>query len=58
MVLRAFRQEFHGKVPVPEENDDDAGEPCPACGWAPVVNEVVEVVVESPEDVTRPEAPG
>jgi hypothetical protein len=36
---------------VPEESLDDTGEPCPACGWAPAVIEIVEVVVQSREDV-------
>ena len=58
MVLRFFRQDSPDGVPVPEEKDDDAGEPCPTCGWAPTVREIVEVVVDSREDVARQEQLG
>jgi hypothetical protein len=43
---------------VSEESHDDAGEPCPVCGWAPAVMEIVELVVQSREDVARLEALG
>jgi hypothetical protein len=52
-VLRFFHQDSLEEEPVLEESHDDVGEPCPTCGWAPVVTEIVEVVVESREDVAR-----
>ena len=58
MVVRFFRQDSPDGTPVPEENDDDAGEPCPACGWAPEVRKIVEVVVQSREESTRLEELG
>jgi hypothetical protein len=57
-VLRFFHQESPEEIPVPEESPDDAGAPCPACGWAPLVTEIVEVVVESREDMARLETLG
>jgi hypothetical protein len=50
-VLRFFHQDAPDEAPVPEEGPDDANAPCPACGWAPAVTEIVEVIVESQEDV-------
>jgi hypothetical protein len=38
---------------MPDDYHDDPGEPCPACGWALAVTEVVTVVVESRENVAR-----
>jgi hypothetical protein len=55
-VLRFFHQDSPEGIPVLEENPDDAGEPCPGCGWAPVVLEIVEVVVDSRDNVARLQA--
>jgi hypothetical protein len=44
--LRFFHQDSPEGTHVPEECPDDRGEPCPACGWALAVTEIVEVVVE------------
>jgi hypothetical protein len=57
-VLHFFYQVFPEEAPVPEESQDDAGEPCPACDWAPAVTEIVEVIVESWEDLVRLESQG
>jgi hypothetical protein len=55
-VLRFFHKDLPEGTPVLEENPDDAGEPCPVCGWAPVVLEIVEVVVDSRDNVARLQA--
>jgi hypothetical protein len=52
-VWRFCRQDAPNAMPVPKEAEGDTGEPCSACGWAPTVTEVVEVVVRSREDVAR-----
>jgi hypothetical protein len=49
-VLRFFPQDAHDETSLQEESHDDVGEPCPDCGWAPAVTEIVEVVVENRED--------
>jgi hypothetical protein len=57
-VLRFIPQDAHDETSLPKESHDDAGEPCPARGWTPGVTAIVEVVVQSREDVTRLEALG
>jgi hypothetical protein len=52
-VWRLFRQDAPDATPVPQKVEGDTGEPCPACGWAPTVTEILEVVVRSREDVER-----
>jgi hypothetical protein len=55
-VLRCFHQDSPEGTQVPEKSPDDKGEPCPVCGWAPAVIEIVEVVVEIRENMARLEA--
>ncbi len=50
--MNVFRKESLDAPAVPTRIGDDSGEPC-ACGWAPEVNEIVEIVVHSREDVRR-----
>jgi hypothetical protein len=57
-VLRFFCQDSPESAPVPEKSPEDASEPCSAWGWSPAVTEIVEVVVQSREDVARLEALG
>jgi hypothetical protein len=52
-VMQRFRQDSLDAVPVPRPSIGDDGEPCTACGWAPVVTNITEVVVHSREDIAR-----
>jgi hypothetical protein len=51
--VKRFRQDSPDAIPIPREATGDEGEPCAACGWAPVVTKITEVVVHVREDVTR-----
>jgi hypothetical protein len=53
VVVRTSGSDSAAGPAVAEENEDGTGEACPACGWSPVVTRLVEIVVESPEEVVR-----
>jgi hypothetical protein len=48
--VNIFRQESLDAIPIPRKMNGDDGEPCTACGWAPEVTEITEVVVHSREE--------
>jgi hypothetical protein len=51
--VNTCRQESLDAIPIPRKVNGDDGEPCTACGWAPAVTEVIEIVVHSRKDVAR-----
>jgi hypothetical protein len=51
LILTA-RQDSLEAPPVRIREYDEQGEPCVACGWAPDVTEVIELLVGDREDVT------
>jgi hypothetical protein len=50
--MRIYRQESPDAQPVLTRTGIDSGEPC-ACGWAPEVTELVEVIVRTREEARR-----
>jgi hypothetical protein len=51
-VMRRYRQESPDAQPILNREGEDSGEPC-ACGWAPEVTELVEVLVRTREEARR-----
>jgi hypothetical protein len=51
--VNIFRQESLDAIPIPSKMNGDDGEPCTACGWAPDVTEIIEIVVHSRKDVVE-----
>jgi len=52
-VMKRFRQDSLDAAPVPKESKSGDSEPCTACGWSPEVVKIVEVIVNSREEVLR-----
>lgn len=50
--MRIYRQESPGAQPVLARVGIDSDEPC-VCGWAPEVNELVEVIVRTREEARQ-----
>jgi hypothetical protein len=49
--VNILRQESLEAIPIPRKMNGDDGEPCTACGWAPEVTEITEIVIHSREEV-------
>jgi hypothetical protein len=52
-IVKRFRQDSPDVIPIPRATTGDEGQPCTACGWAPVVTKITELVVHSREEVNR-----
>jgi hypothetical protein len=52
-IVRRFRQDTPDAIPIPRATTEDEGQPCTACGWAPVFTKITELVVHSREEVNR-----
>jgi hypothetical protein len=48
--VNVFRQESLDAIPIPRKVNADAGHLCTACGWAPDVTEIFEILVHSHQD--------
>jgi hypothetical protein len=51
--VNVFRQESLDAIPIPRKMNGDADNPCTACGWAPDVTEIFEIVVHSRQEARR-----
>jgi hypothetical protein len=51
--VNIFCQESLDAIPIPCKMNGDDGDPCTACGWAPAVTEITEVVIHSREEVAE-----
>jgi hypothetical protein len=52
-VILSARQDSLDASPVRMREQDEVGEPCAACGRAPHVTEVVEILVGARDDIHR-----
>jgi hypothetical protein len=50
-IIKCFRQDSPDAIPIPRATTGDEGQLCTACGWAPVVTEITELVIHTREDV-------